>query len=236
MIFIQGNIFIQGKHIPSGELYPFKEYIHLRNIYSCKFKAICSFKVAIIIQERYFRGHSRDICSKIVPGLFMIIITFIITISWIKYSYSSFRLKDEGIVYMYRGCRIIITIRVDFATIERRNTTRIASNTMSSPKSDMATSKPFISKETVEHTSNYEFLLKIYHLPSFWKLLSSTKLTPTTGANGLTLKYKQTFSSTELFQEIMCWLDLAWRIGCAFSAFPCVVCCLGEISFPYIHN
>ena len=42
-----------------------------------------------------------------------------------------------------------------------------------------------------------------------------------------------TFNSTELFQEIKCWLDLAWRVGCAFSTIPCVVCSLGEISFPW---
>ena len=54
-----------------------------------------------------------------------------------------------------------------------------AFDTMSSPKSNMPASEPFKSKGTVEHTSNCEFLLKIYHFPSFWKLLSSTKLTYT---------------------------------------------------------
>ena len=39
----------------------------------------------------------------------------------------------------------------------------------------MPASEPFISEETVEHTSNCELLLKIYHLSSFWKSLSSTK-------------------------------------------------------------
>ena len=43
----------------------------------------------------------------------------------------------------------------------------------------MPASEPFISKGTVEHTSNCEFLLKIYHFPSFLKSLSSTKLTYT---------------------------------------------------------
>ena len=43
----------------------------------------------------------------------------------------------------------------------------------------MPASEPFISKGTVKHTSNCEFLLKIYHFPSFWKSLSSTKLTYT---------------------------------------------------------
>ena len=52
-------------------------------------------------------------------------------------------------------------------------------DTISSPKFNMPASKPFISKGTVEHTSNSEFLLKIYHFPPFWKSLSSTKLTYT---------------------------------------------------------
>ena len=54
-----------------------------------------------------------------------------------------------------------------------------ASDTTSSTKSDMSASEPFISKGTVEHSTNCEFLLKIYHFLSFWKSLSSTKLTYT---------------------------------------------------------
>ena len=53
------------------------------------------------------------------------------------------------------------------------------SDTISSPKSDMPASEPFISKGTIEHSSNCEFLLKIYQFLSFWKSLSSTKLTYT---------------------------------------------------------
>ena len=53
----------------------------------------------------------------------------------------------------------------------------------------MPASEPFISKGTVEHSSNCEFLLKIYHFLSFWKLLSSTKLTYT-GPN--VLRYLRT--------------------------------------------
>ena len=41
----------------------------------------------------------------------------------------------------------------------------------------MPASEPLISKGSVEHTSNCEFLLKIYHFSSFWKSLSSTKPT-----------------------------------------------------------
>ena len=63
-----------------------------------------------------------------------------------------------------------------------------ASDTISSRKSDMPASEPFISKRTVEHSSNCEFLLKIYHFLSFWKSLSSTKLTYTQNA----LRYLRT--------------------------------------------
>ena len=81
IIFVQGNIFLQGKHIHSEKLYQFKEYIHLRNIYSFKFRARCSFKEAISIQQRCVRGRSRNFYSKIVSSHFMIIISFTITIS-----------------------------------------------------------------------------------------------------------------------------------------------------------
>ena len=54
-----------------------------------------------------------------------------------------------------------------------------AFDTISSPKSNMPASEPFISKGTVEHNSNCWFLLKIYHFPSFWKSFSSTELTYT---------------------------------------------------------
>ena len=102
--FILGNIssfkentFIQGHYIHS------RIYINLRNIYSFKFRAMCSFKETIFIEHRCVRGHSRNIYSKIVPSRFMIIIIFTITISWINYSYNPFRLKDEEIVDMIEG-------------------------------------------------------------------------------------------------------------------------------------
>ena len=126
------------------------------------------------------RGHSRNIYSKIVPSHFMIITSFTITISWIEYSYNSFRHEGWRNCWCDRGFRFIITVRAAFATIVQRNTTSLpASDTISSPKSDMPASVPFMSKETVEHTSNCEFLLKTYHFPSIWKSLSSTKLAPT---------------------------------------------------------
>ena len=97
-ILVQQNIFIQGNYIHS------RKYIYLRNIYSFKFKAIIMF-----IQGNYIywtllhSRNSRNIYSKIVPSHFMIIISFTITISWIQYSYNSFRLKDEEIVDMIEG-------------------------------------------------------------------------------------------------------------------------------------
>ena len=42
-----------------------------------------------------------------------------------------------------------------------------ASDTISSPKCDMPASEPFISKETVERTSNCEFWLKIYNFSGY---------------------------------------------------------------------
>ena len=94
-ILVQRNIFIQGNCIHS------RKYIYLRNIYSFKFKAICSFKETIFIEHCCIRGIADwNIYSKIVPSHFMIIISFTITISWIKYSYDFFRLKDEEVVNM----------------------------------------------------------------------------------------------------------------------------------------
>ena len=55
----------------------------------------------------------------------------------------------------------------------------LASDIISSPKSVMPASEPFIPIGTIEHSSNCEFMLKMYHLLSFWKSLSSTKLTHT---------------------------------------------------------
>ena len=81
--------------------------------------------------------------------------------------------------------KLLINVRVDFATIVRRNIpleSLPASDTISSPNSDLPASEPFRSKETVENTSNCEFLLKIYHFPSFWKSLSPIEFAPTLSA------------------------------------------------------
>ena len=96
-------ILVQWKHIHSGKLYPFKE--------------ICSLKEHIFVQVQshmFIQGNyiywtllhsrnSRNIYSKIAPSHFVIIISFTITISWTKYSYNFFRLKDEEIADMIEG-------------------------------------------------------------------------------------------------------------------------------------
>ena len=125
--------------------------------------------------------NSRNIYSKLVPSHLMIITSFTITISWIKYSYNFFRLKDEEIVDMIEGS-VLWSLSVSFllpSCEEIPPEALPASDTISSPKSDMPASEPFISKGTIEHSSNCEFLLKIYHFLSFWKALSLTKLTYT---------------------------------------------------------
>ena len=94
----------------------------------------------------------------------MIIVSFAITIAWIKYSNNYFRLKDEEIADMIEGS-VLSSLSVSCEEIPPESLP--ASYSISSPKSDMPASESFISKETVEHTSNCEFLVKIYHFPSF---------------------------------------------------------------------
>ena len=73
----------------------------------------------MFIQGNYIYGtllhsrNSRNIYSKIVPSHFMIIISFIITISSIKYRYNFFQLKDEEIADMIEGS-VILSLSVSF--------------------------------------------------------------------------------------------------------------------------
>ena len=92
-ILVQWNIFIRGNYIHS------KKYIHLTNIYSFKFKVICSFKETIFIEHCCIRGIAR----KYFPQPLYDNYKLAIIISWIKYSYNFFRLKDEKIVDMIEG-------------------------------------------------------------------------------------------------------------------------------------
>ena len=135
---------------------------------------------AIFIQQRCVREHSRNICSKIVTSHFIIIISFTITISWIEYSYNSFRHEGWRNCWYDWGFRIIITVRAAFATTVRRNTTRIAARFRHYifAKILYAHSRAVYLKKLLSILQT-EFLLKIYHFPSIWKSLSSTKLAPT---------------------------------------------------------
>ena len=115
-IIVRGSIILTRNYIHFKEPYQFVQwkYIHSGKWYS--FKEICSLKEHIFvqvqghmfIQENYIywtllhSRNSRNIYSKIVPSHFMIIISFTITISWIKYSYNFFGLKDEEIADMMR--------------------------------------------------------------------------------------------------------------------------------------
>ena len=84
-----------------------RKYIYLRNIYSFKFKAICSFKENYIYWTLLHSRNSRNIYSKIAPSHFMIIISFTITISWIKYSYKFFSVEGWRNCWYDWGFRII---------------------------------------------------------------------------------------------------------------------------------
>ena len=56
------NIFIQGNYLHS------RKYIYLRNIYSFKFKAICSFKEIIFIEHCCIRGIAEIFIQKLSPA------------------------------------------------------------------------------------------------------------------------------------------------------------------------
>ena len=66
-------LFIQGNISSFNEIYSFSEimsmqsrkYINLRNIYSFKFKAICSFKEAIFIEHCCIRGIAEIFIQKL---------------------------------------------------------------------------------------------------------------------------------------------------------------------------
>ena len=95
--------FVQGNISSFNEIYPFKE------IYLFKENIFVQVQGHMFIQGNYIcwtllhSRNSRNIYSKIVPSHFMIIISFTITLSWIRYSYNFFRLKDEEIVDMIKG-------------------------------------------------------------------------------------------------------------------------------------
>ena len=84
----------------------------------------------------------------------MIIISFRITISGIKYSYKYFWLNDEEVVDMIDGS-VLQSLSVSFflpSCEEIPPEALPASDTISSPRSDMPASEPLISKGTIEHS------------------------------------------------------------------------------------
>ena len=73
IIFIQGNIFIQRKHISS---YSFWEIISCQGIYSFKEHIFVQVQGHMFIQQRCVREHIKNIYSKIVPSDFMIVMVY----------------------------------------------------------------------------------------------------------------------------------------------------------------
>ena len=137
-----------------------KKYIHFHRDNFISFQSMYRFgcvltKLHIFVQVQghmFIQGNyiywtllhswnSRNIYRKIVPSHFMIIVSFTITISWIKYSYNFSSVEGWRNCWYDRGFRNIITVLVVFATIVQRNTTceaLPASDTISSPKSDIS--------------------------------------------------------------------------------------------------
>ena len=95
-------------------------------------------------------------------------------------------------------------------------------DTISSPKSDMPASEPFIFKGTVEHSSNCAFLIKINHFLSFWKSLSSTKLTYTQTALSAiyALTLVLTLSSLGFFEQSQRTWEGGWGGGADSTPLP----------------
>ena len=112
-IFVQGILFILKKLHSFKELYSFNS----RKLYSLK--ELQSFKEIIFIQGNIFirgnyacsitlsSGHSRNILSTSFPSHYIIIISFITTISWIKYSYNS-------VLFGWRMKKLLIWLRVPY--------------------------------------------------------------------------------------------------------------------------
>ena len=119
-IIIRGNCILSRNYIHFKELISSFKEIYPRSRKTYSFREIKSIQGNILIKKHMFvkvQGHMfiqgtvftehyyvrGNIYSNIVPSHFMIIISFAITISWIKYSYNSFRLKDDEIVDMIEG-------------------------------------------------------------------------------------------------------------------------------------
>ena len=102
--FIQGIISSFNENIfYSGKLYLFKETYSFKERIFVQVQGHMFIQGTVFIEHCCVRGQGRNIYSKLVPSHFMIIASFTISISWIKYSYNSFQMKDEKIVDMIEG-------------------------------------------------------------------------------------------------------------------------------------
>ena len=104
-----------------------RKYSHLRNIYIRSSSRPYVHSRKLYYWALLHSRNSRNIYSEIVPSHFMIIKSFTITIPLIKYSYNFSSVEGWRNCWYDRGFRNMITVRVVFATIVRRNTTRSAS-------------------------------------------------------------------------------------------------------------
>ena len=136
-----------------------------RNTYIQIKQNIFALKALFYIQQLYIYAASRN-CIYFKEMIYLLTIKEILILS--------------SNIYLFTKSISIRRFCYHLAKKEKFHPKRFpSSDTISSPKSDMPASEPFISKGTIKHSSNCEFLLKIYHFLSFWKSLSSTKLTYT---------------------------------------------------------
>ena len=178
IIFIRRNYIHLRNYINSRKLYLFKGTIFIQGNYIHSWKYAPSRKL-YSFNSVALTGHSRNIYSTSFPSHFIVIISFIIVISWIKYGYIS-------ALFDWRMNKLLMSRVPDCNHCPWRFWYHCAKKYhlnrspfpkhVSSQKSDTPASEPFIL--TADHISNCEFSLKIYHLPSFWKSFSSTKPTP----------------------------------------------------------
>ena len=190
------NIFIQGNYIHS-RIYSFK------NTYSFKFKAntVHSRKL-YSSKQRCVRGHSRNIYSKIVPRHFMIIIGFTVSISWIKYSYNSFRLKVKKLLiwsmvsyYNHCPCRFCYHRAKKYHSNHcPLPTLYLRQNLICPPESRLCLNKLLSILQTVSSSSRYIILFlfgRSFHRqnlpqrsPLFTPLTTSDRVSPLCGRLG----------------------------------------------------
>ena len=124
-----------------------KIYLHLGHYFTSSNCIFMQLQGIVFIQ---LQGNDILVnCQGNIDSFKMIIsISFTITISWIKCSYNFFRLKDEEIVDMIEGS-VLQSLSVPFlqpSCEEIPPEALPASDTISSPKSDLLASEPFIFK------------------------------------------------------------------------------------------